>query len=297
MIVHTSVLRPARTVLRYAAVLALLSAAGRQPAHARGAAAAPPPNVRLGAQLLDQAARWIGAPGPGGEGIRDAFLEGVVEFDVPGRSLRGRVGCWWKQPDRFRLDLTSGGQTTSRILAGENAWIVVPGSPAQRLHGTPEARETIAQWREDRARIEDLARWIALRGMDRRGATLRFEGERIGSGPLAGRWLEVARRAPGSRTLRIWLAYVRDGAGRYRATWPGIVRIAGDTRHAVPTEDYVFRRWASVSADARPHRVPREVEAWRTRPGHAPERFLRLDLRKLVFDGEIPDARFAPPTR
>ena len=294
-------MRDRRTLggITVAIVVALGCLLARLPAgEARGGAGAPPPshpnpsdpNQVLGAQLFDQCVHWVARGGPGLAATTDFHVAVIAGFE---RDAARPMRLWWKSPDKYREELVTEGRTTTKLLDGASLWILHPEGRVQRMHGTSEGAAAIAQLREDRQRMADLARFITLGSLRGPGVTFTFAGEKEGSGAYAGTWLEVTRAAPGVGAMHFWLAYSRSATGSYLATWPGIVRIDGDERTRLPTEDYVLRGWV----DGRPgaYRYPREIEAFARYPGAPPARFLKATVQDLRINAGIPDASFRPP--
>jgi hypothetical protein len=264
---------------------------------AHGGAAVPQdPNRVLGSALFEQCIRWVARGHEGMTATRDFHIRVLAELELEGARHQGPMSLWWKAPDKYRVELTTGGRTTTKILNGPFLWIVHPDGHVQRMHGTSEGAAAIKQLGEDRDRMSDLARFITLRSLKGPGVAFTFEGEKHGNGLYAGNWLKVTRSAPGLGTMHFWLAYTKDAAGRYLASWPGIVRIDGDPRQRIPTEDYILRDWAqSPAGQPESYRYPRSIQALSLEPGQAPVRFLKARVQDIRINGGISDLKFRPP--
>lgn len=277
---------------------------GPRAAEARGGAARPQPkdaqpnaaNLRLGAQIFDQCVRWVANRTAGIAQTTDFHIAVTAELDLDNARHRGPMRLWWKAPDKYRQEMTTGGRTTTKILNGDFMWIVHPSARVQRMHGTSEGAGAIRQLKEDRARMADLAQFITLRSLKGPGVTFEFAGERSGTGSYAGRWLKLTRRAPGAAVMHFWIAYTKDPEGRYLAQWPGIVRIDGDARRRIPTEDFILRDW-TAAPPGQPHTYmhPRSIEAYSRLAGEAPVRFLKATVNDIRINTRIPDENFKPP--
>lgn len=277
--------------------LAILLAPARTPGEARGGAApGADPNAVLGAQLFEQCIRWVARGQAGVAQTRDFFIHVTAELDLETTRHRGPMRIWWKAPDKYRQELTTGGRTTTKILNGNMAWIVHPNRRIDRMHTRPEGAATVAQLKDDRARMGDLAQFITLSSLKGQGVVFTFAGEKKGSGSFAGDWLKITRTAPGAARMHLWLAYQRDTQGRYIASYPGIIRVDGDPRQNIPTEDFVLRSWTdSAPGQSRAFRYPRTIEAYSRSPGRQAVRFLKADVNEIKINVQIPDSRFAPP--
>ncbi len=273
------------------------------PAEARGGGAAPPPNRGapaadpnqvMGAQLFDQCIRWVARNSPVSR-TQDFYIHVTAELDLDTTRHRGPMRIWWKAPDKYRQELTSASRMTTKILNGNQAWIVHPNGRVDRMHTRPDAAAQLAQLKDDRARMGDLAQFITLSSLKGRGVVFTFGGEKEGSGAFAGKWLKITRTAPGVNRMHFWLAYTRDPQGRYVATYPGIIRVDGDPRQRLPTEDFVLRGWVdSPASQPRAFRYPRTIEAYSREPGRPAVRFLRATVNDIKINVQIPDARFRP---
>jgi outer membrane lipoprotein-sorting protein len=285
-------------LLASACAAAALTLPSSPPAEARGGAPAPvaDPNAALGAQLFEQCIQWV-AQGAGGIARTTDFqIQLMAEMELESTRHRGPMRLFWASPDKYRQELTTRGQTTTKILNGDFMWIVHPDRRVQRMHGTPEGARAVQQLKEDRDRMSDLAQFITLESLKGPGVQFLFAGEKRGSGSFAGDWLKVTRVAPGATTMHFWLAYDRDARGGYMAKWPGIVRIDGDVRQNMPTEDFILSSWAeSPPNQPRRFRYPRAIEAYSRSPGQPPIRFLKADVQDIRINTGIPDGWFSPP--
>ena len=284
-----------------ACALAAVCTVAPTPTEARGGAANPPPranpNQALGNQLFDQCVRWVARGGQGVTRTTDFFIGLTAELDLDTTRHRGPMRLWWKAPDKFRQALTTNNQTTTKILNSDFMWIIHPNNRVQRMHGTPEGAGAVRQLKEDRERMSDLAQFITLRSLKGPGVTFDFNGEKTGSGSYRGQWVKITRRAPGATLMHFWLGYTKDARGGYQATYPGIIRVEGDARRGIPTEDFILKSWVDSPAGAGPQfRYPRELEAFSISPGKPSLRFLKATVNSIRINSGIPDAQFKPPT-
>jgi outer membrane lipoprotein-sorting protein len=289
-----------------ASALAAVCLTAPAPSEARGGGATNPPpapvagnpNQALGGQLFDQCVRWVSRGGAGVTRTTDFFIGLTAELDLDTTRHRGPMRLWWKAPDKFRQALTTGGQTTTKILNSDFMWIIHPNNSVQRMHGTPEGANAVRQLKDDRERMADLAQFITLRSLQGPGVTFDFNGEKAGSGSYAGQWVKITRRAPGATLMHFWLAYQKDDRGAYMATYPGIIRVEGDAQKGIPTEDFILKSWVDSQAGNGPaFRYPRELEAYSISPGKPSLRFLKATVNSIRINGGIPDTEFKPPAR
>ncbi|MDF1701927.1 MAG: hypothetical protein P1V36_12280 [Planctomycetota bacterium] len=300
---------PLRTLVRRSAgpllVAGLLALpCSLQSAEARGGPAAPKPatpasraaNAAMGAQIFDRCIQWVAAGQRGITRTTDFHIAVMAELDLDTARHRGPMRLWWKSPDKYRQELTTNKRTTTKILNGDFMWIVHPSARVQRMHGTSEGAGAIRQLKEDRERMADLAQFITLQSLKGPGVTFEFGGERTGSGSYAGTWLKLTRRAPGAAVMHFWIAFDKDAQGRYLPKYPGVVRIDGDARKKIPTEDFILGDWVSAP-QGQPHtyRYPRGIEAYSRLAGQAPVRFLKATVTDIRINTGIQDTRFKPP--
>jgi len=255
------------------------------------------PNQVLGARLFDQCVRWVGRGTRGVGRTTDFYIGLTAELDLDTTRHRGPMRLWWKAPDKFRQALTTRGQTTTKILNNEFMWIVHPNQRVERIHGTPAGAGSVRQLKEDRERMADLAQFITLDSLRGPSVVFEFGGEKSGSGSYRGKWVKLTRRARGATLMHFWLAYEKDARGAYTATWPGIVRVEGDARKGIPTEDFILKGWMdSPPGQARQFRYPRDIEAFSISPGKPSVRFLKATVNTIRINAGMPDTLFSPPT-
>lgn len=291
--------------------LAILLASGTPSFAKAGGEVRPPagaPAADQGARLFDDCIRWVAR---GGEGIgkaADFYVKLNAELDLEQSRHKGPMRLWWKTNDRFRWELTTGGKQMTKILnvnrqvnpPRNQMWIIQGNGQVRRMHGTAEGTRAIKQLQTDAERLGDLARFITLGELRGPGVQFRFAGLRQGKGTYAGNWAKVSRYAQGAATVHFWLAYQRDQAGNIRATYPGVVRVDGDARQKIPTEDYILTGWQdSPAGSPRGFRYPRSIDAYSFLPGtgQAPARFLRATVEDIKINAGIDESRFLPPRR
>jgi len=259
------------------------------------------PNQKFGAQLFDQCIWYVSQGQSGITRTTDFHISVIAELDLDTTKHRGPMRLWWQAPDKYRQELTSNKTTTTKILNGNFMWILHPNGSVQRMHGTPEGAQAIRQLKEDRTRMGDLAKFITLQSLKGPGVTFDFQGEKKGSGDYAGQWLKISRRARGATTMHFWLAYDRAANGGYVAKWPGIVRVDGDARQRIPTEDFILGNWvpstvpAQSKRTARKFRYPRTITAYSRVGNQQPVRFLRATVQDIKINAGARDELFRPP--
>ena len=269
------------------------------PAAARGAETAKPDPRVLGARYFDQAARWLrngrAEPAP----LRDFHADlWDVHMEIDKRKNDGYMRVWWKHPDKFRLAVRPQRpeqDISTKILDGERMWIRHPDGRVQRMHGSPGGAEAVAQLKEDRARLLDVAQFMTLDGLQVPGATFTFEGIHTGKKTLAGTFLHVRRRLAGARDMVFHFAFQKDPrdetGATLTATAPHVVHIMGAPEKKIEEEYYVLDRWKAGTH----HPMPGRVQALaRMRPEDRLERFLLAFPQQIRINAGIPDARFAP---
>ncbi|MDJ0973559.1 MAG: hypothetical protein QNJ98_03800 [Planctomycetota bacterium] len=269
---------------------------------------AKPPTADQGARLFDDCIRWVAR---GGQGIGKAssfYVKLNAELDLEQSRHKGPMRLWWKTNDRFRWELTTGGKRMTKILnvnrqvnpPRTQMWIIQGNGQTRRMHGTAEGTRAIKQLQTDAERLGDLARFITLGELRGPGVRFAFAGLRQGKGTYAGNWAKISRFAQGAATVHFWLAYQKDQAGTIRATYPGVVRVDGDRRQQIPTEDYILKGWGdSPAGSPRAFRYPRSIDAYSFMPGsgQAPARFLRATVEDIKINAGIDESLFLPPRR
>ena len=296
----------ARPIAKALAIACVVAAAfvcdgveGPREAEARGGTRAPMARrASWGPALFDQCVRWVSKGSTGIQHTTDFYINLDAHLVLPGSSHTGPMRIWWQEPDKFRQELTLQGARTTKILNADFMWIIDPRGRVSRVHGKEGARRTIAQLKNDRDRLGDLAKFMTLGALKKPGASFTFQGEKKGTGSYAGNWLKVTRRAAGAATMHFWLDYARNQQGQYVVRYPGIVRIDGDRRQRIPTEDYILRDWRdSDPRQPRAFRYPRQIEAYSLRAGGAPARFLQATVRDIKINAGIDPTRFQRPRR
>jgi hypothetical protein len=274
-------------VRRAALVLALLAAGG----WARGEDGAQPA-LAEGARLFDEAVRYVAGGAAAVPEVRSFVASMEARIDLPPHRHQGDLRIAF-EGDRLRLDTTVANGVTTKILNGERAWVIDASRRVSPQHGRPGGDDAIRQMKEDRARFEDIGRFLTLRGLKGSGATFRLVGPAEETGDLAGRWLKVERLASGRSTMTFWLAYATDAEGRHHATWPGAVRVEG-TGDA-PAETYVLREWTAPAPAPGTVRYPRLVRGFQATKDGGSSPFLVARLRDLRVNEALDPAQFEPP--
>ena len=296
-----SLAAPSSLIAALAAACLLFAGPGATPplAEAAGSGAAAPARradpLKTGKQLFDQCVSWVAMGGRGITHTTDFYIHIIAELDLDNMTHRGPMRLWWQRPARYRQELTIGRQVTSKILDGDRLWIRSPNGRVSRMHGTAEGVKAIRQLKEDRDRLGDLAQFITLQSLAGGGATFRYLGATRGTGTYAGNWLKLRRDAPNSAPMLFWIAYQRNAQGRVTATWPGIVRVEGDPRRGIPTEDYLLKGWVNPGRGGQQQfRYPRQIDAYSVLPGRQPVRFLRANVQDMKINAGIDPSRFRP---
>jgi hypothetical protein len=305
-----------RLPLAFAAALLIASGAPRllgaedpKPADPRcSLGKSPPPadegeRLALGARYFDHAIQYVARGGSLGKAT-DLYAHLDAQWDLPENHHEGEQSFWYLAPDKMRTELKAMGSVTVKILDGSKAWTVRPQAPEgrrlYRMHGTPGAENELAQLKEDLVRVQDLTDFVTLEGLKGPGVSFEYQGSTVGTNVYEGCWLKVARRSPDGRKITFWLAYETDPAGGVRATWPGVVRVEGDSSKSLWTEDWVLRDWDSPSAKKRSFRYPFKIEAWRQNPDpevaktDPPRKFLTAFVDDILVNAGADPSRFDP---
>ncbi len=266
--------------------------------------AAPAPaagsSFALGAQYFDQAVTYVARGGSIGRAT-DLYVHLDAKWDLDEKHDEGEQAVWFLAPDKMRSELTAAARTTTKILAGERAWVVLANGTTHRIHGTPGAEKDLKQMKEDLLRVRDLTDFVTLEGLKGPGVSFEFLGAVTGTKAYAGNWLKVLRRSPDDRRITFWLAHETDAAGQLKATWPGVVRVEGDAQAGLHTEDWILKDWDSASSKPRPFRYPFKIEAWQINPdpeaakADPPKRFLTAFVDDIQLNAGIDSSRFQPP--
>jgi hypothetical protein len=187
-------------------------------------------------------------------------------------------------------------RVTTKILSGNQMWIMHPTGAVERMHGRPDGAQAVAQLQKDRKRLADLARFLTLEGLKGPGVQFVNEGPRSGSGTFAGEWMKVRRKLRGAADMVFHLAYQRDPrdpSGRsVLCTYPGVVTVEGDPRRNEPTEYYLLKNWKRGPQ----FNYPARIEAFsQARPGGRMTRFLLAFVDDIRINTGLQDGLFAPP--
>lgn len=297
----------ARPFLHAALLLTCLFAAPTAPgARAEGGPAGPPAqpvdvNLQYGEAYFNQAIYFVARGQRGIPEVRDFYVKLNATLELDATRHQGPMRLWFQAPANYRQELTVDRATTTKILAGNDAWAMTSDGRVQALNLSREGIQSIKQLQEDRDRLTDLTQFLTLQALKGPGVRFRFDGFRSGSGTYEGEWIRVVREAPGKPNITFWLAYTRDAEGRATATWPGIIRVDGDPQAGYPTEDYILRNWDDPQSEARTFRYPRNIEAYSILRGPSgqmqPTRFLAAIVEDIKINASIDPARFRPPSR
>lgn len=206
----------------------------------------------------------------------------------------GYLRLWFANPDKYRFELRPlrrSKQVTTKLLVGDKMWVINP-TGIQAMHKSAEGARAIQQARKDRERLSDLSRFLTLAGLMGPNVRFDFKGRKRGSGTYEGEWLQVNRIAPDGSVIAFFFAYERNAAGGIvRATYPGVVTVAGDPSKGEPTEDYILSGWR----DGPFFRYPSTIQAFAKRGKEAPKRFMLAQTKDLRINAQMPATVFSPP--
>ena len=256
--------------------------------------------MQKGARYFDEAITWVARGGTLGKAV-DLNVHLDAQWDLEENHSEGEQSVWYLAPDKSRTETMTPTGPITKILDGDQAWVVTQKGMVNRIHGTPGAEPTLKQMKEDLLRIQDLTQFVTLEGLKGPGVMFEFLGSFDGSGAYAGNWLKVARRSPDGRKITFWLAREKGADGIDHASWPGIVRVEGDPAQRLWTEDWILKEWDSPRAKPRAFRYPTKIQAWRSNPDPAqakadpPRRFLGAIVDDIQINAGIPVTRYAPP--
>lgn len=262
------------------------------------------PTLVWGANMFDQAIRWVNDGKPGVNDITSFFAHlHDVQLDVEDTHQEGFLRLWFKAPDKFRQEwrqtrqLTSTTPITTKILRGNQMWVVPASGTPRRIHGTAEGAKAIKQLQQDRDRLADIAKFLTLQGLKGPTVTFKYEGPTSGTGTFAGNWVKVLRTFPGGASMQFFFAYeVNEQRRVSKVTYPGVVVIQGNARERQPTEAYVLSNWKQGPQ----FRYPGKIEAYAQRdwiPGDQYRRFLLAFPDDIRINPRLLPDTFADPMR
>jgi hypothetical protein len=261
--------------------------------------ASPRPEEDIGRRLFRESASWIARGASPGPVVKSFHLALDAKFDLEGTHSEGPMRLWLQTPNLYRQQMVMSGGRHTKVLNAEGLWTADHGSASVLTRTESEA--DLRQVRDDYERLGDLAMYMSLRGLEVRGVSFEFHGEKKPSGPFArggeATWLKVVLKRPSRPDISLWLAHESDADGVFHATYPGVVRVAGDPLNDVATEDYIFARWEDQPTDPpRAFRFPRTIRALHQRPGQAPYEFLRAAVTDIHVDTGIEPSVFTRST-
>jgi len=279
------------------------------PVRAGGGAAAQPAAApaqdaaQLGAMYFDQAIHYVARGQQGIPTVRDFYVKLDAKLVLDNAQSEGQMRVWWQTPDRYRQELTTNRATTTKVILGNSGWMQTPNGQVRSLGRSREGQSTLAQLREDRSRLADVASFLTLQTLKGPGVVFLFDQFRKGTGNYAGNWIKIIRKAPGKADITFWIAWTRDAnTGQVVATWPGIIRVDGDPSKGIPTEDFILREWDAPQSQQRTFRYPRKIEAFsllmdpQTRRT-VPARFLWAIVDDIKINAGVDATRWAQPGR
>ena len=285
------------------AVTALIVTTHPRATEARGGSSAPAPaarpDPRLGPVYFDQSVAWVNDGKRGIHVLSDFYADLYnVKFNLGRNNHEGYMRLWLKTPDKYRIEIRPQRpmrQLSTKILSGQQMWVVHPDGRTDRMHGRSEGAAAIQQLQSDRKRLVDLATFLTLKGLKGPQVTFENKGPKTGSGTFAGNWVKIVRKIPDGADVEFHLAYERDPrdpTGRaIRCTYPGVVTIKGDPRRGEPTEYYLLKDWKRGPQ----FRYPARIEAYTVNaPGQRPRRFLLAFPNDIRINTNLDATLFAP---
>ena len=262
------------------------------------------PTLVWGANMFDQAIRWVNDGKPGVNKINTFFTDlHDVQLDVEDTHQEGFLRLWFKAPDKFRQEwrqtrqLTRDTPITTKILRGNQMWIIPTNKVPRRIHGTAEGAKAIKQLQQDRDRLADIAKFLTLEGLKGPTVTFKYLGPTSGTGTFAGNWVKVLRTFPGGANMEFFFAYEVNAQRRVsKVTYPGVVVVKGDAAKRQPTEAYVLSNWKRGPQ----FKYPGKIEAYSRQdwvPGNQYKRFLLAFPNDIRVDLKLNPSTFANPMR
>ncbi len=256
----------------------------RQP----GRPAGKDPTLVWGANMFDQAIRWVNDGKPGVNNVTSFFAHlDDVQLDVEDTHQEGFLRLWFKSPDKFRQEwratrqLAKNTPITTKILRGKHMWVIPANGVARRIHTTPEGAKAVRQLQQDRDRLADIAKFLTLQGLKGPGVSFKYLGPTSGTGTFAGNWVKIRRTFPDGATMEFFFAYKVNAQRRVeKVTYPGVVVVQGDVQKREPTEAYVLSNWKAGPQ----FRYPGKIEAYSRREWVKGEEYKRV---LLAFPSDI----------
>jgi hypothetical protein len=254
------------------------------------------PGAVRGRAYFEQAVQFVNDGKPGIHTVENFFVDLADVQITDGRNTHsGYLRLWFATPDRFRWEQRPSAEmtgVTTKILSGDQLWIVTPDNRLQRMHGSAEGLQAIEQLKADRKRLYDLARFLTLEGLKGPGVEFQYEGVARGSLEFAGERLKVRRRIPGGGDMIFYLAMHRGADGQVTARQPEIVTLVGNPERNEPTEIFLLTQWTQGPQ----FRYPSRIQAFRqATPSAAPTRFLLAFPSDIRVNAEIAAGIFEPP--
>jgi hypothetical protein len=278
--------------------------AGQPPAGQPGAGqpgqAQPGASQALATRLFDESIRWVARGQAGIQKVSDFYVKLNAKFDLEATHSEGPMHLWLQTPDQFRQEMTLSNSRQTKILNRGRLWIAGQDGQFKDMLRTPDGASALKQANDDLERLVDITAFLTLQGLKGPGVTFESEGEKTPSGAFArpggGTWWKIVRKAQGRPDIFFWLAHEKDAAGVVHATYPGVVRVAGEPQNDIPTEDYLLQNWDDQPGDPpRSFRFPRKILAFQSRPGQPSVNFLTAIVEDIKINATIDQSRFVPP--
>jgi hypothetical protein len=261
-------------------------------------ATAPGASSAMATRLFDEAVQWVARGQAGIQKVRDFYVALDAYFNLEGTKSEGPMRLWLQTPDQYRQEMTISNQVQTQILNKDRLWKSGPDRRFMDMNRMADAEEALKSSREDLERLVDITDFLTLQGLKGPGVTFESEGEKNPSGvfthPNGKTWWKIVRKAPGRPDISFWLDHYKDAAGNVHATFPGIVRVAGDAPAGIADEEYILRDWEDKPTDPkRAFRYPRTIRALQARGAQRTE-FLRAVVTDIKINEGIDPSRFLP---
>jgi hypothetical protein len=252
----------------------------------------------MATRLFDEAVQWVARGQAGIQKVRDFYVSLDAYFALEGTKSEGPMRLWLQTPDQYRQEMTIANAVQTQILNKDRLWKTGQDRRFIDMNRTADADAALKQAREDLERLVDITDFLTLQGLKGPGVTFESEGEKSPSGifvhPTGKSWWKIVRKAPGRPDISFWLDFTKDAAGVAHATFPGIVRVAGDLQAGIADEEYILRDWDDKPTDPkRAFRYPRTIRALQARGAQRTE-FLRAVVTDIKINEGIDPSRFLP---
>jgi hypothetical protein len=255
------------------------------------------PDDELARRLFEDACRWIARGQPPVQRVRDITLHLDGKLDVVGMRHQGPIRQWLELPDLYRQELSTASSLITVVMNRGNLHVREDAGVFAHMNRSADGARAIRQVQDGIDRLSDLATLLTLEALKGPDVAFEWQGEKIPSGTFArpggGTWAKVVRKVQGRPDITFWLAHERDAEGKMRATYPGVVRLAGDPAQDIPTQDFLFQDWTDPPPDRpRAFRIPRKLLMFHPRADQQPVKVLSAVVTELEINTGIDPARF-----